>query len=576
MTGQGEAAHRGLPLSRGKVREDLVAGVIVIVALAVRLLGVGRGLPYIDEWDEPFVLAPVVKMLIFHTLNPGVFVYPSLYFYLLLPVVYAHALYLHAAGVLASINDVVLAHPLIPSGYVWYINAPSFYLWGRALTALLSAATVYLTYRLGRAAFGPAVGVLAAAVVAVAPGAIYYADTVRVDAPEALVTTAALLAGLGVLARGGRRDYVVAGLLAGLAISTKQTAVWLVPPLVLAHVFNERRTALVDARLGLMLVCAAAGVLLGTPYILIRPDLVLAGQSQGMHAYGLLTSAGWGDVLHRLTLNVGYVLWPTQGGDWYVVPHAGLGALPGIAAGVGLVLGFWRRPRVQAYLVGFPLLLLLFLARTPVFYTRNLAPVLPLAAVWAAAGAVWVWAWLARLTSSWSSTQRPWRSAAAAAAIAVLLLGPARESAALAWWLHRHQDTRVQAVAWLLAHAPRGARIALDLELAWFLPDVERLPFHVEWTDRETALPWYAKTRIDYAVVSEWNPVNACPTVTLFPRPSYLPTVGQEAAFVPNSYPIIDPMAVIVRPRALCRWSTTANAWLIGAPGIFPARLMQP
>jgi len=582
---RGEARYRGLPLSFGTTpasrprgpaqsgggasREGVLVGVIVAVALAVRLLGVARGLPYIHEWDEPFVLALVIKMLIFHTLNPGVFVYPSLYLYLLLPVVYAHTLYLHAAGAPASIKDVVLAHPLIPSGYVWYINAPSFYLWARAFTALLSAATVYLVYRLGRAAFGPAVGVLAAALLAVAPGAVYYADTVRVDAPEAFFTTAALLVGLGVLARGGRRDYVVAGLLAGLAISTKQTAVWLVPPLMLAHVFNERRTALVDARLGFMLVSMAAGVLLGTPYILIRPDLVLAGQSQGMHAYGLLTSAGWGDVLHRLALNLEYLLWPTQGGDWYVVPHAGLGLLPGIAAAVGLVLGFRRRPRVQGFLVGFPLLLLFFLARTDVFYLRNLAPVLPLAAVWAAAGAVWVW-------ESLPLPRGSWRAAGAMAGIVILLIGPAWESAALASWLNRHRDTRTEAVRWLLTHAPRGAGVALDLDLAWFLPDVERLPFHVEWTDRETALAWYVKVRIDYAVVGEWNPVTACPTIKLFPRPSYLPTVAQEAAFVPNSYPVIDPTVVIVRPRAQCPRSAPANGRPAGAPVTFPARVLQP
>ena len=524
-----------------RAHEDLLVGAIVVCALAVRLAGVGRGLPYIHEWDEPFVLLPVVKMLIFHTLNPGVFVYPSLYFYLLLPIVCAHAAYLHAAGVLASINDVVLAHPLIPAGYIWYINAPSFYLWARAFTALISAATVYLVYRLGRAAFSPAVGVLAAALFAVAPGAVYYADTVRVDVPEAFLTTAAVLAGLGVLGRGRRRDYVAAGLLAGLAMSTKQTAVWLLPPLVLAHALNERRTALVDMRLALMLVCAAAGVLLGTPYILIRPDLVLAGTRQGIHAYGFLAPPGAGDVLYRLALNAGSVLWPTQGGDWYVVPHAGLGALPGVAAAVGLVTGFRWRPRIQGYLVGFPLLLLLFLARSGVFYTRNLAPMLPLAAVWAAVGAV----------SMWESLQavRPmprgsWR---AAAGVAILLAGPAHDSAALAWWLNRHQDTRTQAVGWLLAHAPRGAAVAFDLELAWFLPELDRLPFRVKWTDRSTPASWYAKERIDFAVLG--GPPHARRAVAVLPRPSYLPTPAQEATFVPDSYPIIDPEIFIVRPR---------------------------
>ena len=577
----------------GRAAESIAVWLILAGALVVRLLGVGRGLPYLHEWDEWFQLPPVIKMVLYHTLNPGIFIYGSLYYYLLLPVVYAHFLYLHAAGAITSFDDVVLTHPLIP-GYGWYINLPSFYVWARAFTALLGAATVYLTYRLGRAAFGRPVGVLAAALLAVAPGAVYYADTVRVDVPAAFFATAALLAGLGVLRRGRRRDYVVAGLLTGLAISTKQTAVWVVPALLVAHAYNERRTAFADGPLGLMIAAIVAGGLMGTPYLLIRPDLVWTGFHAQVGTYGLLALPWPWVFFRRLSFYLAYLLWPTQGGDWYVVPHAGLGLVPGIAAVAGLVGAYGERPRMLAYLVAFPALLLLFLARANVYYTRNLASVLPVAAIFAAAGSVWLWHRTAGRGPAWPAPWRaagvaagivllligpgaafaalagigvwltaagagprwpaPWRAVGAAAGIVVLLIGPVRESAALAWWLNRHQDTRTQAVEWLVAHVPRGAGVAFELELAWFLPALDRLPFRMEWTDRRTPLAWYAEKRIEYAVVSEWNPVNACPTVTLFPRPDYLPTVAQEAAFVPNSFPIIDPAVVVIRPRAPCPW----------------------
>ena len=546
---QGEAGRRGLPLAVERAREGLLAGLIVAYALAVRLLGVGRGLPYIHEWDEVFVLPHVITMLRDHTLNPRVFFYGSLYYYLLCPVVYIHALYLHMRGILPSLRDVVLIHPLIP-GYLWYFSVPSFYVWARIFTAALGAATVYLTYRLGNAAFGRPVGLLAAALFAAAPGAVYYADTVRVDVPEAFFTTAALLAGLGVLRRGRRRDYLVAGLLTGLAISTKQTATWLLAPLVIAHVFNERRAALLDAALGWMVLGVIAGGVLGTPYVLMHPKEVWAGFSEHTDSYGLLALPGPAEYLNKLGLNLAYLFWPTQGGDWYVVPHAGLGLLPGIAAVAGVAAGLRRQPRVQWYLLAFPLIQLLFLARANVFYTRNLAPVLPLAAIWAALGAVWGWERAARLRPSWGGSQRPWRSAAAAAGIVILLIGPVRESAALAWWLYSHRDTRTQAVAWLRGHVPKGAAVAFELELAWYLPDLDRLPFRVEWTDRTTPASWYAKEHIDLAVVGDRNPVYARPAAAVFPRPSYLPTFAEESKFVPNSYPIIDPAIFIVRPRA--------------------------
>jgi dolichyl-phosphate-mannose-protein mannosyltransferase len=549
MPEQGETAPRGLPLSVGGVREGVVAGLIVAYALALRLLGVGRGLPYLHEWDEWFQVPPVIRMVLDHTLNPGIFIYGSFYYYLLLPVVYLHFVYLHALGLMKSMDDIVLMHPLVP-GYGWYINVPSFYLWARAFTALFGAATVFVTYRLGRAAFGPAVGLLAAAVLAVAPGAVYYADTARVDVPMAFLSTAALLAGFGVLRRGRRRDYLAAGLLAGLAMSTKQTAVWVVPALLLAHLYNERRAGLVDRGLGFMIAGIVAGGLLGTPYLLIRPDLVRTGFGAQVGTYGIFSLPRLGDFFYLLALNLAYLVWPTQGGDWYVVPHAAIGLLPGLAAVAGLVVGFRRQRRVQAYLAVFPLLQLLFLARANVFYTRNLSPVLPLVSIWAALGAVWAWERAARLGPSWGDSQRLRRSAAAAAGVAILLIGPVWESAALGWWLYRHQDTRTQAVEWLVRHAPRGARVVFELDLAWYLPALDHLPFRVEWTDRTTPPSWYAKEHIDLAVVGDRNPVHTRPAAAVFPRPAYLPTFKKESKFIPNSYPIIDPAIFIVRPRA--------------------------
>jgi Dolichyl-phosphate-mannose-protein mannosyltransferase len=573
------ARTRGLPPRSGvavssrprRLGHGLAVAAIIAAGLGLRLPGVGRGLPYIHEWDEWFVVPPVIKMLLFHTMNPGIFIYGSVYYYLLLPVFYAHTLYLQAHGIIKSLDDVVLAHPLIP-GYGWYINVPSFYLWARAFTALFGAATIYLTYRLGTATFGRAVGLLAAAVLAVAPGAVYYADTVRVDVPEAFFTTAALLAGLAVWRRGRPLDYLAAGLLAGIAVSTKQTALWLGAPLLLAHAYNERRRTFAGGSLALMAAGAVAGGLAGTPYLVVRPDLIRTGFTAHTETYGLLALPDPLAFLGRLGLNLAYLAVPLQGGDWYVVPHAGLGFLPMIAAIVGAAVAFRRHRRLQWYLAAFPIVQLLFLARANVFYTRNLAPVLPVAAIWAALGGVWLWQRLFADANAHGSIPRSLWSGAAAAGIIVLLGGPLVQSAALASWLDRHQDTRTQALEWLSGHVPRTATVAFELEEAWYLPDLDRVPFHVEWTDRHTPISWYAQHKIDYAAVSEWNDVNACPTVHLIPHPSYLPAVAQEAAFVPNSYPVIDPTLVIIRPRGSCPWVGSAG-WP-AASG--PALLLAP
>ena len=524
-------------------REAVLITLILIGALGIRLLGVHRGLPYIHEWDEPFVLTPVMRMFLFRTLNPGFFVYPSLYYYLLLPVMYLHYAYLHLRGVIPSTDDIILAHPQMLAGYGWYISYPSFYLWARAFTALLGAATVYLTYRIGKATFGAGVGLLAAALLAAAPGAVYYADTVRVDIPMTFFLTAAVLAGLAVLERGWLRDYLLAGLLGGLAISTKQTAVWIVPALAIAHALNRGRRSLIDLRLGAMALCVVAGFIAGTPYILIRPDQVTAGFIQGTHAYGMLTVPAIKSVAALLVHNLAYFVYPTQGGDWYAVPHTGLGLLPGLAAAGGVIAGFAWNPRAQCYLVSFPVLLLMFISSVQVFYVRNLMPVLPFIALLAAVGSAWGWR---RLQGAWPIRHGAWRVVLVGIGIAVLLGEPVRDSLALGWWFARHQDTRVEAVRWVLQHAPRGAAVAFELELAWFLPTLDHLPYRVEFTTRDTALSWYAKERIDWAVVSDKNPLSRPPAV-VFTRPPYLPSPAEEATFIPHSYPIIDPKILIVK-----------------------------
>jgi Dolichyl-phosphate-mannose-protein mannosyltransferase len=551
-----------------RLGDGLLIALIVAAGLALRLAGVGRGLPYVHEWDEDFVVTPVLKMLLYHTLNPGLFIYGSVYYYLLLPVFYIHAWYLQAHGIIKSLDDIILAHPLIPA-YSWYTNVPSFYLWARAFTALFGAATIYMTYRLGRAAFGRTAGLLAAALYAAAPGAIYYADTVRVDVPEALLTTAALLAGLAVWRRGRPLDYAAAGVLTGLALSTKQTALWLVVPLLIAHAYNPRRRHVADAGLGVMACGIVAGGLIGTPYLLIRPDLIRTGFTAHTETYGLLSVPNPGEFLQRLALNLTYLGQPVQGGDWYVVPHAGLGALPMVAAFVGFAAAFKREPRLQRYLAAYAVLQLLFLARAHVSYTRNLAPVLPLASIWAALGGIVLWQELSAWAygNGWVPPAR-WRAAAAAAGIAVLLLGPVRQGAALASWLESHRDTRQQALQWLAVHVPRTATVAFELELAWYLPDLDHVPYHIDWTDRNTPVAWYTEHHIAYAAVSEWNQVNVCPALALIARPSYLPTVAEEAAFVPNSYPVIDPTIVIVRPHPPCPWIGPADWAPPGGPAL--------
>src|SRR5213592_2958432 len=57
--------------------------VLLLVAFAVRLWGIGWGLPYVDHPDEPQVADAALGMVRRSDWNPRFFDYPSLYLYAL-------------------------------------------------------------------------------------------------------------------------------------------------------------------------------------------------------------------------------------------------------------------------------------------------------------------------------------------------------------------------------------------------------------------------------------------------------------------------------------------------------------
>ena|GEM_PF-934317 len=517
-------------------RETGVISLIVAGALVVRLLGTSRGLPYLHEWDEPAILTYVIRMLQRGDFNPDAGVYPSVYYYMLLPVIYAHYFYLHIRGALSSPWEIQLYHPHGPSTYWWFINFPSFYLWGRTLTALLGAATVYVVYRIGQIAYGPSAGLLAGALLAAAPGAIYYADTVRVDVPMVFFVMLALLLGLNVLRRGARRDYVLAGLLAGLATSTKQSAVVLAFPLIIAHLLNPQRKHMVDLNLLIMGFCSLAGAFAGTPYLLVKGVVREQMIATVLHTGGHPSLSTLKASLPRY---LGYFVHPSQGDEWYVIPHTALGLVPAIAALWGLLVGFRWAPGPHLYLISFPLPFIFLTAVQPSLILRYMMPVLPFAALLAAVGSVWLWQ---RVPVRWLREQTGWSPVLAGVGIAILLAGPVFDAVRLGWRMGHRSDTRTAAVVWLRQHVQPGVRVGFEEDLRWFLPTLERQPFQVFFVPQAAGLGWYSEHRIDYALVSDKNPLRTLPAAAAFSPPAYIHTENWD----PDTYPVIDPAITVV------------------------------
>ena len=115
---------------------------------------------------------------------------------------------------------------------------------GRALTALFDVGTVWLVYRLGRRLYGPAVGLLAAALLAVTVLHVQLAHFFTSDPYLtffALAAVYALVVGHGAATPRRRRlAWLLAAALIGLAIGSKFSAVLLFAPLLWA-IWSSRR-----------------------------------------------------------------------------------------------------------------------------------------------------------------------------------------------------------------------------------------------------------------------------------------------------------------------------------------------
>ena len=100
--------------------------------------------------------------------------------------------------------------------------------------AVLGTVALWLLYLLGARLFDRRVGLLAAAIEAVAFLPVFYAHLALNDAPTLLPLTLSLLGSAGVLRNGRKRDYVLAGVGLGLACASKYTAGIVIVPLAAA------------------------------------------------------------------------------------------------------------------------------------------------------------------------------------------------------------------------------------------------------------------------------------------------------------------------------------------------------
>src|SRR6185312_8166483 len=381
--------------------------------------------------DENAHFVPGAIGLFGHGYNPHYFVNPPAYTYLL------HAVFGVWFGGRAGVSNTYATHPT------------EVFVVARATAAVVGTIAVWLTYLAGARFADRRVGLLAAALMAVAFLPVFYSHLALNDVPTLAPIALSLWGTAGVLRRGRLLDYALAGAGLGLACATKYTGGIVLLPLLAAgglQLVSPTRggtRARATAFGGLVL----AGVLALGAFLVANPFSILdfAAFKDGLNHQASAAEDELGKL--GLTQNSGqlYYLWTfTWGLGWVPLAAGALGAL-------GMLV--WDR-RLALVLVPAPILYVLFMGTQVRFFGRWLLPVFPIVCI--AAG--WALIRLADVATRRAPALRPVLYALGA----VLLLGQG-----VVYSLHdglvlSRPDTRNLARAWMKANVPPKTKIVVE------------------------------------------------------------------------------------------------------------------
>jgi dolichyl-phosphate-mannose-protein mannosyltransferase len=409
----------------------LALAVILAVAFGLRVWGVAQGLPYAYNADENAHFVPGAIGLFDHGYNPHYFVNPPAYTYLL------HAVFAVWFGGRAGVSSAYASHPT------------EVFVVARVTVAAVGTIAVWLLYLAGSKFADRRVGLLAAALMAVAFLPVFYSHLALNDVPTLAPVALSLWGTAGVLRQGRMRDYAIAGVGLGLACATKYTGGIVLLPLLAAggvQLFaptSGRAYARAVAFGGLVL----AGVLAIGAFLVANPFSVLdlAAFRDGLNHQASAAEDELGKLGLTQTSGQLYYLWTfTWGLGWVPLVAGGLGAL-------GMLV--WDR-RLALVLVPAPILYVLFMGTQERFFGRWLLPVFPIVCI----AAAWAIIRLAEIATRRAPALRPVLYALGA----VLLLGQG-----IVYSLHdglvlSRPDTRNLARAWMQANVPPKTKIVVE------------------------------------------------------------------------------------------------------------------
>jgi hypothetical protein len=333
----------------------------------------------------------------------------------------------------------------------WRVHWTPFFLIPRVLTAVMGAATVWPVFRIARRLWDGPTALVASLFIALAFLHVrdsHYATTDITMMFLLMLSVSFLIDGH---LTGRRRDFVIGGLIGGLAAATKYNAVLLIVPLTASYLLNifespgRRMLAARDPRLFVYGIPFLMTFAIGVPFLAFDLPRFLAAMkvlndSMETGSRGLELSHGW---IHHVEFSLRY----------------GLG-LPLMLAGIaGMVMMLIMEPRAGILLLSFPIAYYVVAGSVRNLFFRYAIPLVPFLCL-SAARFVTV-----AVPMVWNGVTR--RSGArvpnlALAAVAMALVLPSAISVVRFDRIITQTDNRVVVARWFEQNVPAGSSVLLS------------------------------------------------------------------------------------------------------------------
>lgn len=398
---------------------------ILLFAFLVRFVGVFQGLPYWIHSDEANT---IYRSLKFGTgdFNPHFFDWPAnLLMYVLFFAYSAYFVLGKFLGLFAGVSDFVFL----------FLNNPSSFLFiGRLVVVFFGVANVFVVYKCGKQLFNKKVGLIAALFLSLAWVHVERGQHALADVPMTFFMTLSFLFASKILSEKRWRNYILAGLFAGFAVSMKYYGGLVIVTLPIAHLLAQKKfnfNCILDKKLLFGCAMLILGFVIGTPFALVS-----------FREFYTDISA----VIGMRTLQ-SFTPLPETLGIIVKLARQSMGEVLAGAAFLGILTLVAKRSKSSFLLISYPLIHFLIFSLNKLKVIRYFVPPMPFLAL---AGAVFVYEVGKRLP----------KKARIVFGI-ILLLQPVAIIAQHDWLLLQKSTDRLTR-EWVEANIPSGAKIAVD------------------------------------------------------------------------------------------------------------------